>query len=120
MKIKILVIALIMSAVTCPATDASSISMDKIPSTHLLKSAHKQSPHAKKKVVLRKSELVDISDFDDVIIDDDTVLGRNRRVQDYGKLISEPAVDISDYVKIRLMVARMKALKRYQEIRNVV
>jgi len=47
---------------------------------------------------------------EDIVIDDDLVLGRNRnRIE----LVDEQEEELSDYVKIRLMLARMKAMKAY-------
>jgi hypothetical protein len=112
MKIKILVMALTMVVFACQTAEGETIATDKVS----LKSVHKQTIISKKRMIRRKSESFGISGFDDIIVDDDTVLGRNRRVQNFGKLIFEQQADIDDYVKIRLMLARMKALKRYQEI----
>jgi len=47
---------------------------------------------------------------EDIVIDDDLVLGRNRnRIE----IVNEQEEELSDYVKIRLMLARMKAMKAY-------
>jgi hypothetical protein len=50
-----------------------------------------------------------------IVIDDDLVLGRNRRVVEYGKIVHEKEEELSDYVKIRLLIARMKALEAYRK-----
>ena len=118
MKTKILVVALIMAVFACSAAVIAS-SMNKTSAAHTPKSIDKKIIVFKKRLIRRKSESFGISGFDDIIVDDDTVLGRNRRVQNFGKLIFEQQADIDDYVKIRLMLARMKALKRYQEIYSV-
>jgi hypothetical protein len=50
---------------------------------------------------------------EEIIVDDDLVLGRNRnRIE----LVHKKEEELSDHVKIRLLVARMKALKKYQEV----
>jgi len=105
-----------MMALSCPAADILVPIAGKISASRPTKTAYKRTIATKKKIVYRKSELFDINDFDDVIIDDDIVLGRNRRVRDYGKVTHESEEDLSDYVKIRLALAKMKALKRYREI----
>lgn len=50
-----------------------------------------------------------------IVIDDDLVLGRNRRVVEYGKIVHEKEQELSDYVKIRLLIARLKAMEAYKK-----
>ena len=52
---------------------------------------------------------------DDLIIDDEVTFGRNLKSRDFGKIIHEEDVELSDYVKFRLWLARQLALKKYQE-----
>jgi len=48
-------------------------------------------------------------DSDTYIDDDGIILGRRRTI----KVVDEKEKELSDYVKIRLMLARMKAMKAY-------
>jgi hypothetical protein len=64
--------------------------------------------------------LSDIDDNDDLIIDDEVTFGRNRRANQFGQIVHEKEAPLSDYVQIRLALARMKAIKKYREIYNVV
>jgi hypothetical protein len=50
-----------------------------------------------------------------IVIDDSLTLGRNRRSYEFGQIVHEQEEDVSDYVKIRLLVARMKALEVYKK-----
>ena len=74
--------------------------------------------------LLRKSQLkqtqsppLQQSKFDldnsDLIIDDEVTFGRNRRSQEFGKVVED---DLSDYVKFRLWLARQMALAKYKEV----
>jgi hypothetical protein len=67
--------------------------------------------------VKRKSKLKHPrpSSPNNIVIDDDLVLGRNRRVVEYGKIVHEKEEELSDYVKIRLLVSRMKALEAHRK-----
>ena len=56
-----------------------------------------------------------IDDNDDVVVDDEVTLGRNRKAQDFGKIIHDDDELLSDYVTFRLWLARQLALKKYQE-----
>ena len=49
----------------------------------------------------------------DLIIDDEVTFGRNRRSQEFGKLVEDD--ELSDYVKFRLWLARQTALAKYKE-----
>jgi hypothetical protein len=59
--------------------------------------------------------LSNLDDNDDYYVDDDVTFGRNRRAEEFGKLIHEQDVELSDHVKFRLWLARQLALKKYQE-----
>jgi len=50
---------------------------------------------------------------EEIVIDDDVVLARNHNRLE---LVNEQEEELSDHVKIRLMIARMKALQKYQEV----
>jgi hypothetical protein len=58
----------------------------------------------------------DLDDNDNIIVDDEIVFGRNKKVDQFGKLIHED-VELSDYVKFRLWLARQLALKKFNETR---
>ena len=49
----------------------------------------------------------------DLIIDDEVTYGRNRRSQEFGKLVED---ELSDYVRFRLWLARQIALAKYKEV----
>ena len=54
----------------------------------------------------------------DLILDDETTFGRNRRSAEFGRLVDEAKADdteLSDHVKFRLWLARQLALAKYQE-----
>ena len=53
-------------------------------------------------------------DGSDLIIDDELTFGRNRRSQDFGKVVQND--ELSDYVKFRLWLARQLALKKFEEV----
>ena len=50
----------------------------------------------------------------DLIIDDEVTFGRNRRSQEFGKVVEDD--EPSDYVKFRLWLARQTALAKYKEV----
>jgi hypothetical protein len=52
---------------------------------------------------------------DTLVVDDDLVLGRNRRAKEFGKVIHDEDIELSPYVKIRLALARMKAMEAYKK-----
>ena len=67
--------------------------------------------HGAKPKIRLKSTLVTLPlTPEEVIVDDDIVFGRNRNKIE---IVTEKEEELSDYVKIRLMVARMKAMKAY-------
>ena len=49
----------------------------------------------------------------DLIIDDEVTFGRNRRSQEFGKVVQDD--ELSDYVKFRLWLARQRAMAKYKE-----
>ena len=51
-------------------------------------------------------------DGSDLIIDDEVTFGRNRRSEEFGKVVED---ELSDYVKFRLWLARQMALAKYKE-----
>ena len=48
----------------------------------------------------------------DLIIDDEITYGRNRKSEEFGKLVEE---ELSDYVKFRLWLARQLAMRAYEK-----
>jgi hypothetical protein len=61
---------------------------------------------------LRQQSKFDLEDSD-LILDDETTYGRNRRSQEFGKLVEDD--DLSDYVKFRLWLSRQMALAKYRK-----
>jgi len=49
----------------------------------------------------------------DLIIDDEVTFGRNRRSQEFGKVVQDD--ELSDYVKFRLWLARQRAMAAYKK-----
>ena len=74
--------------------------------------------------MLRKTQLQlkqplsnrDIDDNDNIVVDDEVTFGRNKKVDQFGKIIHED-IELSDYVKFRLWLARQLALKKFTETR---
>jgi hypothetical protein len=60
--------------------------------------------------LLQRSKF-DLEDSD-LILDDETTYGRNRRSQEFGQLVED---ELSDYVKFRLWLARQRAMEKYKE-----
>ena len=52
-------------------------------------------------------------DDSDLIIDDEVTFGRNRRSEQFGKLVQSD--ELSDYVKFRLWLARQLAMRAYEK-----
>ncbi len=48
----------------------------------------------------------------DLILDDETTFGRNRKSGEFGKVVED---ELSDYVKFRLWLARQMAMAKYKE-----
>ena len=75
--------------------------------------------------VLRKTQLQlkqplsnrDLDDNDNIVVDDEVTFGRNKKVDQFGKIIHED-IELSDYVKFRLWLARQLALKKFNETRG--
>jgi hypothetical protein len=51
---------------------------------------------------------------EDFVIDDEVTFGRNRQSLKFGQLVLDD--ELSDYVRARLLLARMLALKKHQEV----
>jgi len=64
--------------------------------------------------LLSKQELED----SDLILDDEITLGRNRWAAEFGKVVydDELSDELSDDVIVRLWIARLKALQKYDEV----
>jgi hypothetical protein len=60
-----------------------------------------------------RSNPEDLED-EDFVIDDKVTFGRNRQSLKFGQLV--PDNELSDYVRARLYLARMLALKKRQEV----
>ena len=58
----------------------------------------------------------DIDDNDNIVVNDEVTFGRNKKVDQFGKIIHED-IELSDYVKFRLWLARQLALKKFTETR---
>ena len=56
-----------------------------------------------------------LDDNDDIIVDDEVTFGRNLKAREFGKLVHED-VQLSDYVKFRLWLARQLALAKYEQV----
>jgi len=83
----------------------------RLPKVSLLRKTHlKQTPKP-----LRPRHPNNLDDNDDFIIDDEVTFGRNRKSEEFGKLIHNDE-ELSDYVLARLRQARMLALEKYQEV----
>ena len=54
-----------------------------------------------------------LDDNDDLIIDDEITFGRNRRSEEFGKIVQDD--ELSDYVKFRLWLARQLAMRAYDK-----
>jgi len=65
--------------------------------------------------LLLPSKFLIADDEDNIIVDDDVVFGRNRQAERFGKLLQNDDDELSDYVKLRLALARAKAMQKYQE-----
>ena len=48
----------------------------------------------------------------DLIIDDEVTFGRNRKAEEFGKVVRDD--ELSDYVKFRLWLARQLAMRAYR------
>jgi len=61
--------------------------------------------------LLHQQSKFDLDDSD-LIIDDEVTFGRNRKSQEFGKVVED---DLSDYVKFRLWLARQLAMRAYEK-----
>jgi hypothetical protein len=61
---------------------------------------------------LRQQSKFDL-DGSDLIIDDEVTFGRNRRSEQFGKIVQDD--ELSDYVKFRLWLARQLAMRAYEK-----
>ena len=61
---------------------------------------------------LRQQSKFDL-DGSDLIIDDELTFGRNRRSEQFGKVVHSD--ELSDYVKFRLWLARQLAMRAYEK-----
>jgi len=85
---------------------ANTLTPVVVPTPHVIKNAR---VHGKPKARLKTSLRTIPYNPEEMVVDDELVLGRNHnRIE----LIDEEE-ELSDYVKIRLMLARMKAMKAY-------
>ena len=62
--------------------------------------------------LLPQQSKVDLDDSD-LIIDDELTFGRNRRSEEFGKIVQSD--ELSDYVKFRLWLARQLAMRAYEK-----
>ena len=75
----------------------------------LRKSQQRQTPRLHQQ--LSNNEADDNDGFE---INDEVTFGRNRRSGEFGKVIDED-VDVSDYVRLRLALARALAMEAYEK-----
>jgi len=86
---------------------ASTLTPAVVLTVHVIKNAR---VHGKPKARLKTSLRTIPYNPEEMVVDDELVLGRNHnRIE----IVDEKEEELSDYVKIRLMLARMKAMKAY-------
>ena len=86
---------------------ANTLTPAVVPTPHVIKNAR---VHGKPKARLKTSLRTIPYNPEEMVVDDELVLGRNHnRIE----IVDEKEEELSDYVKIRLMLARMKAMKAY-------
>jgi hypothetical protein len=61
----------------------------------------------------RQQSKFDLDDNDDIVVDDEITFGRNRRSEQFGKVVHSD--ELSDYVKFRLWLARQLAMAAYRK-----
>ena len=61
--------------------------------------------------LLHQQSKFDLDDSD-LIIDDEVTFGRNRKSEEFGKVVDE---ELSDYVRFRLWLARQLAMRAYEK-----
>jgi hypothetical protein len=52
-----------------------------------------------------------------IVIDDSLSIGRNRKSREFGQIVHEKEEELSDYVTVRLALARARAMQKYREAR---
>jgi hypothetical protein len=77
----------------------------------LRKSQQKQTPKPHQHQQLNNSEADDNDGFE---INDEVTFGRNRRSGEFGKVVDDD-VDVSDYIRLRLALARALAMEAYEK-----
>ncbi len=65
---------------------------------------------------LLRNNLEDIDDSKDLILDHDLLISYRRPNVIKNKIFDEEDYELSDYVKLRLFLARAIALQKYEEI----
>jgi hypothetical protein len=106
---RITVLAVIISLmISLEKTNATSLIPVAVPMRHVIKNAHLHG--VKPKLRLKSTLAINPPNQEEMVVDDDIVLGRNRNRLD---IVHEKEQELSDYVKIRLLLARMKAMKAY-------
>ena len=67
----------------------------------------------------RKSKLKRLrpSNPHSIVIDDSLTFGRNRKSREFGQIVDEKEEELSDYVTVRLALARARAMQRYKKAR---
>ena len=76
----------------------------------ILRKTHLRLPHRRQ--LLSKNTL-----DDDFVVNDEVTLGRNRRFAALDKILDEDA-DLSEYVKLRLWLARQLALEKFDRVQG--
>jgi hypothetical protein len=86
---------------------ATAVAHGATPNAHI----HAATTKTKRKIRLKSNlALAPVDPEREAVVDDDITLARNRnKIQ----IIDEQEEELSDYIKIRLMLARMKAMKAY-------
>jgi hypothetical protein len=106
---RIIVLPVIIALMTnLEKTNATSLIPVAVPMRHVTKNAHLYG--VKPKLRLKSTLAINPPNQEELVVDDDLVLGRNRNKIE---IVTEKEEELSDYVKIRLMLARMKAMKAY-------
>lgn len=87
---------------------ASTVTPATAQTQHVIKKGRHHG--ARPKIRLKSSLAILPPSPEDIVVDDDITLARNRnRIE----LVHEKEEELSDYVKLRLAIARMKAMKAY-------
>jgi hypothetical protein len=109
---QMLVVLIAISMMISQENGTASIStLATVQTRHAIKNEQVRGKKTKTKL---KSQLVVIPyNTEDIVVDDDQTFGRNRNRL---RIVHEQEEQLSDYVKIRLMLARMKAMEKYREV----